>query len=68
MLAEATVTSYDIRRRTPTITSLVTSNAGHPSPEMLGNTKNISSPSQVTEELAVSNESDLDKLQEDAQE
>lgn len=68
MLAKATVTSYDIRKRTLTITSLITSDAGHPSSEMLVNTKNISFPSQVTEELAVSNESDLDELQEDAQE
>lgn len=68
MLAKATVTSYDIRKRTLTITSLITSDAGDPSSEMLVNTKNISFPSQVTEELAVSNESDLDELQEDAQE
>lgn len=69
MLAKATVNSYDIRkRRIPRLTSLITPDAGHPCSRMLGDTISISLPSQATEELAVSNESDLDKLQEDLHE
>ena len=33
--AKATVTSYDIRKRTPRPTSLTSSDAGHPSSQML---------------------------------
>lgn len=50
-------------------TSLSTSGDGHPSCDILGNnTKTISLPSQVSEKLAVSMESDLDKLQQDLHE
>lgn len=55
MLARAAITSCDIRkRRTPRLTSLITSDAHHPSHFP-----------QVTEELVVSNESELNKLRED---
>ena len=35
LFAKATVTSYDIRKRTPRPTSLTSSDAGHPSSQML---------------------------------
>lgn len=58
--------------QSPLMTSereLITSDDGHPSCEILGNnTKTISLPPQVSEELAVSIESDLDKLQQDLHE